>query len=233
MLLFFFLFELIVYVFFFFFFQAEDGIRDYKVTGVQTCALPIAHTKHRRKAERVLQTFRPGHRRGLEKLEERGFSTLFGCSLWCLRTEAFDVRFRLAGVPAGGELSAGAGNHRRLRPGLRAGHQGKSLRRQRGGILSAEGDETWTCSLGTRLCSSPGAGRELARPSCAAARAKARSPCSWIKTWRLQGSSKKSLVTGARSAASLLPTSSLRKLAPRSSSKRSGNLIIWMCWSTT
>src|SRR2546426_3334703 len=26
---------------FFFFFQAEDGIRDYKVTGVQTCALPI------------------------------------------------------------------------------------------------------------------------------------------------------------------------------------------------
>src|SRR5256885_15765017 len=27
--------------FVFFFFQAEDGIRDYKVTGVQTCALPI------------------------------------------------------------------------------------------------------------------------------------------------------------------------------------------------
>src|SRR5256885_1312901 len=26
---------------FVFFFQAEDGIRDYKVTGVQTCALPI------------------------------------------------------------------------------------------------------------------------------------------------------------------------------------------------
>src|SRR3989454_5091616 len=28
-----------------FFFQAEDGIRDYKVTGVQTCALPISRTK--------------------------------------------------------------------------------------------------------------------------------------------------------------------------------------------
>src|SRR5256885_3803024 len=27
-----------------FFFQAEDGIRDYKVTGVQTCALPILET---------------------------------------------------------------------------------------------------------------------------------------------------------------------------------------------
>src|SRR5438552_8325822 len=29
-------------VFFFFFFQAEDGIRDDLVTGVQTCALPIS-----------------------------------------------------------------------------------------------------------------------------------------------------------------------------------------------
>src|SRR5690606_40977606 len=32
----------VYYVFFlFFFFQAEDGIRDFHVTGVQTCALPI------------------------------------------------------------------------------------------------------------------------------------------------------------------------------------------------
>src|SRR5437879_10901514 len=29
-------------VLFFFFFQAEDGIRDTSVTGVQTCALPIS-----------------------------------------------------------------------------------------------------------------------------------------------------------------------------------------------
>src|SRR5256885_4644187 len=29
-------------VVYFFFFQAEGGIRDYKVTGVQTCALPIS-----------------------------------------------------------------------------------------------------------------------------------------------------------------------------------------------
>src|SRR5690606_39935589 len=28
----------------FFFFQAEDGIRDFHVTGVQTCALPISFT---------------------------------------------------------------------------------------------------------------------------------------------------------------------------------------------
>ena len=31
----------VVFVCFFFFFQAEDGIRDDLVTGVQTCALPI------------------------------------------------------------------------------------------------------------------------------------------------------------------------------------------------
>src|SRR3989454_1512444 len=34
--------KLLVLCCFFFFFQAEDGIRDYKVTGVQTCALPIS-----------------------------------------------------------------------------------------------------------------------------------------------------------------------------------------------
>src|SRR5256885_14555252 len=32
----------ILIIYLFFFFQAEDGIRDYKVTGVQTCALPIS-----------------------------------------------------------------------------------------------------------------------------------------------------------------------------------------------
>src|SRR5437879_9986322 len=31
------------FFFLFFFFQAEDGIRDTSVTGVQTCALPISH----------------------------------------------------------------------------------------------------------------------------------------------------------------------------------------------
>src|SRR5256885_1655183 len=33
----------------FFFFQAEDGIRDYKVTGVQTCALPISFAEFGRR----------------------------------------------------------------------------------------------------------------------------------------------------------------------------------------
>src|SRR5438034_5938217 len=37
----FFYFTFYLFCLFFFFFQAEDGIRDHCVTGVQTCALPI------------------------------------------------------------------------------------------------------------------------------------------------------------------------------------------------
>src|SRR2546422_2574200 len=37
---------------FFFFFQAEDGIRDVAVTGVQTCALPISPRTLRRRDRR-------------------------------------------------------------------------------------------------------------------------------------------------------------------------------------
>src|SRR2546429_3924687 len=35
-----------VSLFVFFFFQAEDGIRDVAVTGVQTCALPISYLQN-------------------------------------------------------------------------------------------------------------------------------------------------------------------------------------------
>src|SRR6266850_6249854 len=42
-----------------FFFQAEDGIRDYKVTGVQTCALPISG---------LLTTLQDHGRHGLQHL---------------------------------------------------------------------------------------------------------------------------------------------------------------------
>src|SRR5215475_14305106 len=42
-------------LFYFFFFQAEDGIRDFHVTGVQTCALPIscASSGRRRPLSRI------------------------------------------------------------------------------------------------------------------------------------------------------------------------------------
>src|SRR5262249_58457508 len=37
----------LVWSWLFFFFQAEDGIRDWSVTGVQTCALPIFEVRQR------------------------------------------------------------------------------------------------------------------------------------------------------------------------------------------
>src|SRR4051794_30858505 len=42
-------------VFFFFFFQAEDGIRDGRVTGVQTCALPISPIRASRRGRYQLR----------------------------------------------------------------------------------------------------------------------------------------------------------------------------------
>src|SRR5947209_20605556 len=44
-----------------FFFQAEDGIRDIGVTGVQTCALPISR-RSGRAASRARRTFHGGRR---------------------------------------------------------------------------------------------------------------------------------------------------------------------------
>src|SRR5438046_8459969 len=56
--IFFVIFFFLIFVFsclsflFFFFFQAEDGIRDWSVTGVQTCALPISARPERRRSSR-------------------------------------------------------------------------------------------------------------------------------------------------------------------------------------
>src|SRR5688572_32400255 len=52
---------MIIYYFlfiFFFFFQAEDGIRDLTVTGVQTCALPIWKLKRTLRRRNILFIFR-------------------------------------------------------------------------------------------------------------------------------------------------------------------------------
>src|SRR5439155_17733777 len=49
MIMFFLFMFILLFIFiFFFFFQAEDGIRDGHVTGVQTCALPISNDSARR-----------------------------------------------------------------------------------------------------------------------------------------------------------------------------------------
>src|SRR5437588_2923017 len=46
---------MVLIFFFFFFFQAEDGIRDHCVTGVQTCALPIFES-----VETIMKRFKSG-----------------------------------------------------------------------------------------------------------------------------------------------------------------------------
>src|SRR2546425_8567115 len=53
---------------FFFFFQAEDGIRDKLVTGVQTCALPIYHV---RRGERDARQGRSGPDGPARRRDER------------------------------------------------------------------------------------------------------------------------------------------------------------------
>src|SRR5260221_5153871 len=45
----------------FFFFQAEDGIRDHCVTGVQTCALPICNTPSHARRNRVASPCRQAY----------------------------------------------------------------------------------------------------------------------------------------------------------------------------
>src|SRR5690606_39288581 len=51
----------------FFFFQAEDGIRDFHVTGVQTCALPISFDADGPEGRAALEE-RRGPRRRLPRL---------------------------------------------------------------------------------------------------------------------------------------------------------------------
>src|SRR5215217_8746444 len=59
---------------FFFFFQAEDGIRDIGVTGVQTCALPISRLDpHADVARSAHSRHAGGHREiGRASCRERG-----------------------------------------------------------------------------------------------------------------------------------------------------------------
>src|SRR5207245_8524122 len=85
----------------YFFFQAEDGIRDATVTGVQTCALPIyAEKKRLVSREKVLTLFDPDPRGlaavgGLEELKS-----------WIrMRKLAFAPGARAYGLPKIGRAS--------------------------------------------------------------------------------------------------------------------------------
>src|SRR5260370_38716572 len=66
---------------FLFFFQAEDGIRDSSVTGVQTCALPILGAGDLLKQFAVLGSQQKQPQR-LFAADERGTTLIFGRLGW-------------------------------------------------------------------------------------------------------------------------------------------------------
>src|SRR2546429_6815637 len=80
--------------FFFFFFQAEDGIRDVAVTGVQTCALPIF--------DRSLAQDARAARGGDRRVSRRGGrpQRLWRCLVESRESEDLPVRGRGAGADA-------------------------------------------------------------------------------------------------------------------------------------
>src|SRR5256885_5719851 len=77
---------------FFFFFQAEDGIRDYKVTGVQTCALPILFTTARHTPAPTMEI---SHSGGLPRCRHRRP----GGSLWVIRALLLPLSTRASTTP--------------------------------------------------------------------------------------------------------------------------------------
>src|SRR5690606_39326121 len=54
-----------------FFFQAEDGIRDFHVTGVQTCALPIFRILMQRVHERAERSLGSAWQEDAERLRDQ------------------------------------------------------------------------------------------------------------------------------------------------------------------
>src|SRR5699024_9342584 len=80
---------MLVLVVFCFFFQAEDGIRDRNVTGVQTCALPISSPSSRLRASRAFASLasRP-LKRAVVRCRSRRLPFLF-CAIRSLLSAVF------------------------------------------------------------------------------------------------------------------------------------------------
>src|SRR2546429_6579935 len=74
-------------LFVFFFFQAEDGIRDVAVTGVQTCALPISARRatsptRRTRGSRARRIRKSPRRRGPDSHRSRRWATTKWAEGW-------------------------------------------------------------------------------------------------------------------------------------------------------
>src|SRR5205809_4178692 len=83
--------------FFFFFFQAEDGIRDVAVTGVQTCALPISRGVAARAARQASSRSLPHDDRAGHQLAVDGAVVLVRAGRSEERRVGKECRYRMAG----------------------------------------------------------------------------------------------------------------------------------------
>src|SRR5690606_27680905 len=97
-----------------FFFQAEDGIRDFHVTGVQTCALPIFASRDAPTAPP------PSHSKGrldaftisaISSITVSGATGRVGCGRWMRSVERAGLRCTSTGIsrltgPVGAERAA-------------------------------------------------------------------------------------------------------------------------------
>src|SRR5699024_9398287 len=118
-----------------FFFQAEDGIRDRNVTGVQTCALPIfRHTGI------SLQT--EGRERAIPALRRRA-GTARGGSVHGDSARALDVLMR-ARPPLIGTVASGGSSRSAMEP---TGSSAKPPGSGSSPVPSADRIDAWTASL--------------------------------------------------------------------------------------
>src|SRR5437762_13072762 len=113
----------------FFFFQAEDGIRDTSVTGVQTCALPISAAR----GENPCQTWLSG-RDGKYRRRLRRRLEIVGDGSETVRADVeLESSLGLRAVTCRGSRDAETGarvhRERRLQSSLRPRRRGFRLRR--------------------------------------------------------------------------------------------------------
>src|SRR5690606_40294672 len=107
----------------FFFFQAEDGIRDFHVTGVQTCALPI-YTHD----ESQIRTDHPLHRAAAVVLYPREFARFAATPLFGMQFgESLAGEKRSEERRVGKECrSRGSPQHQKKYEGREGEHRGVS-----------------------------------------------------------------------------------------------------------
>src|ERR671918_1343915 len=93
-----------------YFLQAEDGIRDYKVTGVQTCALPISRAPEGHALHDLALRLRRSDALGRAPLDEHPVPALSADAAWVHAGDEDVVRRALVGQRLGEVEEGGVGS---------------------------------------------------------------------------------------------------------------------------